>query len=520
VNVVVQDGHGHAVTDLTPADFTILEDGVVQPIEVFNIEASRAEAPSVVSVPPQGASTVERRAFSNRETARPGGVTVVMFDRLNTTFEDQHKVRDQIVEVLGSFRREDRVALYVLESDTIRILHDFTGDTAALRAALARFRPKTSRETQATDAQPLTLPTIGIADVDAEFAAWLRETTRQVSNEVIRKRAQYTMDAFEGIARRLAPVRGRKNLVWVSSAFPLTTYDRFGSNPSDRVIDRAARAINDANVAVYAVDPRGLVTPTANAASMPTQEVNRLDRSAVADAALTGVAIFNPTQQSEDAMQLLSSDTGGRAFHSTNDVGKAIRQAVEDSRFTYLLGYHPSHGVWDGQFRSIKVTVNRPGVKVLSRKGYVATLEPALVPDMSQEALLALVRSPFEETGIDMSATVERLAAKSKAGAPQVDVAFRLDGRALTLERKGEDWEGTIDVVFALGTKDGRTFKTFSARADLLITAEQYDHIARNGFTMTQTIALRPDVSNLRVVVRDVPSGATGSLIIPMAASR
>jgi hypothetical protein len=41
-------------------------------------------------------------------------VTVVLFDRVNTSLADQRQARDQIVKVLGQIRREDRVALYAI----------------------------------------------------------------------------------------------------------------------------------------------------------------------------------------------------------------------------------------------------------------------------------------------------------------------------------------------------------------------------------------------------------------------
>jgi VWFA-related protein len=520
VNVVVQDRGGRPVEGLSRADFTLLEDGKPQQIELFNVEASRPQSPPEAPSPgaaPAGAPA--SRVFTNRLAAKPGGVTVVVLDRLNTRFEDQHLAREQIVKVLGEFQPEDRVALYVLESDTIRILHDFTGDMASLRSALQAFQAKTSRETQAADATPLTLPSTGADATDAEFAAWLREAAREVSNFYLRRRAELTADAFEAIARRLAGVRGRKNLVWVSAAFPLQYAAKFGPETMDRMLDRASRAVNAADIAVYSVDPRGLVAPTTAAAAKLTEEVNRSDRSAANDARVTGlISAATETRPNVDTLEYLSAATGGRAFSGMNDAGQAIRRAVADSRMTYVLGYYPSHGVWDGRYRSIRVTVNRPDVRVLSRRGYLATLSPLAGPADSTETLLAAMRSPFESTGIDLSARVEHVAGAAAAG--QLSVVLQFDARALSLEKKDTGWEGAVDVAIAQRTAEGRTFKTFSAKADLRFTPDQHDAVLRDGVTFTRVIALRPDSMQLSAIVRDIPSGAIGSVIIPIAGLR
>lgn len=154
-----------------------------------------------------------------------------------------------------------------------------------------------------------------------------------------------------------------------------------------------------------------------------------------------------------------------------------------------MLGYYPSHGVWDGRYRSIKVTVNRSGARVLSRKGYLATLAPLADPVSSDQVLLTAMRSPFESTGIDLS--------KTDTG-----------------------WEGAMDIAIAQRTAEGRTFKIFSARANLRFTPEQHDAVLRDGVAFSRVIVLRPDSRQLTVIVRDVPSGAIGSVIIPTTGLR
>ena len=72
------------------------------------------------------------------------------------------------------------------------------------------------------------------------------------------------------------------------------------------------------------------------------------------------------------AIDKLAFDTGGRAFRGSNDIAGSVRQALDDARVVYVLGYQPDHGAWDGKFRPIEVRVKRTGARVRYRRGYFA----------------------------------------------------------------------------------------------------------------------------------------------------
>ena len=513
VNALVVDKDGRPIEGLTRDDFTVFEDGKAQPIELFAVAGSPAGArPALAGAPvpagEPGAPPVSGD-YSNRAVARAGGVTVIVLDRLNTPFEDQKLARDQIMEFLKDVRREDRIALYVLQSGSVEILHDFTRDNASLIAALARYQARTSRSRQATDARPIALAKGGNAAEDAEFERWLGEKSQQVAAFYINDRVNLTAAAFESIASHLAGVRGRKNLVWVSSAFPIRVDEPQGGRTFTSKLDEAAKAINGANIAVYAVNARQLLPPVARAAVEPTKQVGGA-RPYNAD---FPPSTFESEMRYVDTLQSIADATGGRAFSVLGNIGKGMRQAVEDSRLTYVLGYYPAHATWDGAYHAIRVTVNRAGASVRSRKGYYATRLQAPDAATSQEALLDAMRSPLEATGVGLSVHAEKVAAGAS-------VVIRPAADGVTLTRKGDVWEGAIDVAIAQSLPNGRTFRTFAATVNLTFTEVQHDQMMRDGFSFDRVVALRPDSHRLHVVVRDVPSGAIGSVIVPTDALR
>jgi VWFA-related protein len=70
----------------------------------------------------------------------------------------------------------------------------------------------------------------------------------------------------------------------------------------------------------------------------------------------------------------MAEDTGGRVIdvHNEKSLEKAFDEISEELRSQYVLGYYPTNLKRDGTFRKIQVTVTRPDVKLLARRGYYA----------------------------------------------------------------------------------------------------------------------------------------------------
>jgi VWFA-related protein len=70
----------------------------------------------------------------------------------------------------------------------------------------------------------------------------------------------------------------------------------------------------------------------------------------------------------------MAEQTGGRVIRVHNDktLEKAFDVISQELRSQYVLGYYPTNTRRDGTYRKIKVEVNRPGAKILARKGYYA----------------------------------------------------------------------------------------------------------------------------------------------------
>jgi Ca-activated chloride channel family protein len=108
---------------------------------------------------------------------------------------------------------------------------------------------------------------------------------------------------------------------------------------------------------------------------------DRYSRATAADvidsARTTDVLVYPVTlaRQRPPLFAELATITGGRSFQTVDmrTLPATLATIARELRFQYLLGYAPRRPVVDRPgWRSIRVTVNRPNVRVRARDGYVA----------------------------------------------------------------------------------------------------------------------------------------------------
>jgi VWFA-related protein len=495
VNVVVRSG-GKPVDDLKKDEFELLDNGKPQKIAFSSMVNATAKAQT-------GARPLPAGVYSNqvdRLGETPTSITVVLFDGLNTPLQDQIYARQQIVRFLKKLTPQDRVAVYVL-GRRLRVLHDFTTNFEDLQRSLERYRGENIGVAEAADPVPNNT---GNPDLDA----FLDEVDGRYADFQNVRRAETTAQAMETIAKHLSVVPGRKSLVWVSAAFPFVlgfTPETFG-NPGrenrtfSEEIKRAARAMNEADIAVYPVDARGLMTnPNFSAAQSPR----------IAPGGRIPNMTFTPSNQ--DTMQLVADWTGGKAFYNTNDIGGAIRQAIDDAEVTYTLAFYPQE--MDGKYHELKIRVLRKGVQVRHRRGYLA-LEGELSEARNREQEMRIAAAhPLDSAGIGMLGSVT-----SDTPAPgKWTVRVSIEPERITIQ-KGTDkiWRGTADILMVQMAKDGRAIKAVNDTLNININEDQLaklrEQVQKNGFVLTKTLDVEKEAATLRVIVYDRPSAALGSL--------
>lgn len=538
LNVVVLDNHRRPVNDLSQDDFEVFDNGREQKLVHF----------SVSSIPTAGArSAASPLVITNRPEQSgqtPGTVTIILVDELidrEIGATDDHaalrSARLQVLKFLATLQPGQQVALYALRQEGVVVIQDLTDDSAALAVA--------AKTVGAGLLKTKMLGGAGDAATARTMKAWLEGRRRNQSDKAQDLRRVLVGDAFQAIAHHLEGTPARKNVVWISSNFPslvtgldpqlmlgerdtaLSTQPQF-ANPEghyDQLRD-FARRLSSANISVYPVDAKGLANGAGVAASAllvtgpliagasrritdpPGGFVNMVnDQPAYVPPPPGSVSgLFGERQ----AMDLLASETGGRAFYDANALDEDLREIVVGAQVSYLLEYYPGNSAWDGKFHHVEVKLRRRGLSLLCRKGYFALDKP--LPQDSDTPLHDVAKSMLDWSGIGVTLNVS----SNPLEWFQQEVVVKLDTQEIHFENTGGRWRANLDVAFVQLAKDGRVLQGAKDHLGLALSPETYSDATTQGWFYPKTLDVDPKAEKLRVVVRDLATGAVGSVSVPV----
>jgi VWFA-related protein len=568
VDVVVLDDRGRPARGLTAQDFALYEDGKPQPIISFEaFDGGAGEEPAAASAP---AGPVA----SNVGPGRPAASSfVLLVDDMSLAPSRQETVRTTLTRFLTdgvrsgdelifattsgdawwSARmpegRDDVLALVarvrgrsladsgrdaVSEWEAFRVSHwEGRGESAeATGGAGTTAVPggsEASQPGQPSAVVPGTSTTERVVERYYQNRVCIPErpgnTPRSVcrgwvfarAEQVDARRRNRTRDTLAAIDRAvftLTGVRGRKALVLLTEGFL--------NDPDLSLGQEVAGRCREANIAVYSLDVRGLMTGLAaadaftppNTAELGAMQIEQIEAQAAGSVGL-------------------AEDSGGFAVRNTNDLDRGAAQVAEESRVYYLLGYAPPEGKGPRDWRKLRVKVGRPGLKVRARKGY--TLRTAAEIVSAAEARLASERRPSAPL---VPADVARaLASVRDADAiPLRAMAYILEGRPAGAVRTLIAVEADMRSLANLGGEDRpRTVLTLSIaaahrdtgklhRLDQRIEVEAVS--AKAGGTrpsaawdegwlaLSREFELLPGVTQARIVIRDEFLGRIGALTL------
>ena len=521
LEVVARDRAGHPVRGLTAKDFLITEqvapskDHRPQAISVFQAEdwsQFKAAKPDAAPLPPGVYSNLV-----NRQKA-PVPPTVLLFDGINTDIESQMQVHHQMVEILSSIPADVPVAVFLM-GDRLRLLQSFTTDPKLVREAAAKTLVVGQT---APDLDPVDDPTSLSASFETVSTlppgalASMQAFERQSFSFEISMRMEKTLDALRSIARYLDGYPGRKNVLWISTSFPLTFRPDSESlgGPSSVLrifqgdMQEVGSALMDAKIAIYPMDPGGVRTESAYAGSSRSrwpsmgQAIERED---------------SLRQASQEVMADLADSTGGRICVNDNDLGDCVKRAVDDASSYYELGYYPDAGDWHGEYHHITVKTTQPGVHLSYREGYYA--KPRNTPETTAAAGAKDTDPRLHQAACRDLLTSTAVLLRAKELPPdQADAAkyfLAVDGRMLSfIPSTAGIHELSISFAACTFDKTGQPLQYVQDNTLAKIDDKEFP-IATHGITQTFQFSVRPGVARVRLLVRDTASGRIGSVDVP-----
>jgi len=147
------------------------------------------------------------------------------------------------------------------------------------------------------------------------------------------------------------------------------------------------------------------------------------------------------------------------------------------------------------------------------RRGYYATDEGASAPENQRETLIDAIHSPIQLIDLGLEARVESMGAPADR---QMKVDIRVSPDQMHFTQDGDRWTDSIEVVWVGMSADGRMVEHGQHAFTVRPPQKSYDEIMRDGLPFSEHISVSKESVEMRLVVRDAGSGATGSVNIPL----
>jgi VWFA-related protein len=533
IDLIATDGDGRVVTDLRAEEIEVLDGGKRQRVELTRFVTVGDQAPKGSAVPEAASPEAAAAPPAGREEPSPPLSLVVVVDLVTMPSDALLRTRETIVSMARTgLEPGTRLMLVALERG-LRVAQPFTDDVERFVAAVGTLTPTTA------DGEASLVELID--QVDSACEPDLPGALQNAINagQVFIANARLSMSTALGgmaaVGRYLAPLPGRKHVVYYSAGYPMDPADTailviqsicqgrssatsLGATRSDvQAALRGGSAVdstgmlqalvdeaNRAQVSVYTVDARGLMGDVPPARSRTPA---RFARSGAAQEAQRR-AVRAP----QEILRSIADDTGGTASINTNDLARGMQAAAKDARGYYLLAYGPPAGRKEGRYYPIEVKVARRGLHLRYRRGY-EWLSEAKRADRAMAGALGFP-GLYAEDGLALDPWVE---------AGKLHVAVILPTRTLSFRAEGGAHRNELAIQGLLRDEQGRPVGDrflFTKKIDMNLPDDRYaDLVSRDNVEIANE-ATAPKKGRYQVAVAVRHSGgrlasATAEVVVP-----
>jgi VWFA-related protein len=384
-SVSVQDKKGKFVDGLKKEDFELKVDGKPVSISFFENVIAGSRREQALRAPKSEQSSPVRDENSATSFRRR---TVIFFiDDLHLSLDSITRTRKMLLNFIEREMGQNDLVAIASASGRIGFLQQYTDNKDVLRAAVARLThfPNTVMDNGRGGGQPMTeymalsierkedpsvfkfyvdecvylTPRMPRGNPRLGCEAEVKSRARQILTQSASVIAS-TYGALEILLRSAEQLPGSKLAFFISDGFLLDTGPR-GLSLMDKlkqITDDALRA----GVVVYSIDAKGLVSGASDATSSVPVDPNGTLESANSRA----------IPASQDAMNALAVNTGGRALRNQNQFTYWVSGVLEETSRYYLLAWRPEADEQKGEkFRKIEISVQgHPEFTVNNARGF------------------------------------------------------------------------------------------------------------------------------------------------------
>ena len=386
-DVMVFDKKGHFVDGLTGDQFELKINGKQTPVSFFE----RVTSDRLANEKASSSSNTENatKSMGGATSTIVRGRTIIFFiDDLHLAPTSINRTRKALLDFIDRGMDDNDLVAIVSSSGQIGFLQQLTTDRFALRSAVARLNYRSGPGKQDMLSPPMSeyIATKIREGDEGTISMYVSEIMRrecsgdptpgspftctmspQLMRQLVVERAQMittqtapdtvnTLALLEGLMRTAAQLPGRKLVFMISDGFYLSERTMASREKVRKVTDAAGRA----GVVIYTLDARGLMGETLDVSN------DRPMDGAGFTTGLTGEHIA----ASQDGLNALAGDTGGRAFRNTNGpMAEWVGKMLDETANYYLLAWRPdTEEQKRGKFNHIEMSIiGRPDLTVRLR---------------------------------------------------------------------------------------------------------------------------------------------------------
>jgi VWFA-related protein len=501
MDAVVTDSQGHHVAGLKPEDFRILEDGKPQRITAFSyapqtplkrtVDQGQAHRTITPVEPPPASPQGVKRDFVHR-------TMVLIADDLALSSDDIPNSKRALKKFVDDEMQPGDLASVMTTSGGMGVMAQLTSDKRQLYASIERIHWWAGR-TGLTWYQP-----VHKIDVASEVENASIERLNAVRKPFL---AAGTLAALSYVIEGLREMPGRKAIALFSDGFP---------ESAAGIVQLANRA----SVAIYTLDPRGLVSFNLTAVDWCACGGNP---QLVTAEESKRQAAYRATQH---GLEELARGTGGMFFHDNNDLNQGMARAMADLDSYYLIGYQPHREVFETvrgkpQFHRIEIKILRPGLQVRSRNGFMGTPDAPIgssSPHSVRDALRNALFSPFQADGfpVHLSAFYSASRDKDPRNAHRSSVLramLAIDAHGLRFKDAPDGKKQLdLDIVAASYGADNMAVASSNKSFRVALTEGEMSQLIASGVVYNLDMVIpKAGAYQFRVAVRDANSERMGS---------
>ena len=529
-DVMVFDKKGQFVDGLKAEQFALKVDNKSQTISFLDrVTSAKAGAERNTA-----GDTATNSANTPTSTATNRGRIVIFFiDDLHLALASLVRTRQALTEFIDHGMSDNDQVAITSSSGQIGFLQQFTDDRTALHSAVARLNYKSNPKFEAEKPPMSEYIALRIREGDeAALNYYVSEMQKQTCTKsggcpvgvqamrsLVRERAQQitvftapavdnTLIMLEALMRAAAQLPGRKILFMMSDGFYLN--DR-KTGSIDR-IRRITNAAGRAGVVINTLDARGIISE-----SLSVTNERPLDEGGW----MTGTNIGEVTR-SQDGLNALAGDTGGRAFRNTNrPMVEFVEKVLDETANYYLLAWRPdTEEQKRGKFNHIEASiVGRPELTVRLRATYFKTAPLPILslkkksdkdPEKDREDdMRVVIDAPVSQTQIPTS--LELTLSQMPGVGTQVRATIQITREALTFDLGDGKQSSDLDIGGIFYNDKGKPLNSFVGRLRVFPVPVNASADRRSQAVYAFHAWLPAGLYQVRVGVRDIKSGRIGS---------